>query len=441
LKRRTILGALWTSWGYVISNALRTGAHIAIAWLLYPEAFGIIAAVHVLLAGLNMLSDLGVIPVVVRDPRGGDPDFLNTAWTIGVIRGYVLYAFAVALAWPLAEFYREPALTAIFPVASLALILNSFRSPALMLAIRRIAVKEQVLIEFFAQIAGIIVILTLAALLETVAALVAGILATSIVWLVLSYTHLEGPSPRFRWDRDAWRAIWSFGKWIFLSTALTFVAGHTDRLILGRLMTMAWLGIYSIARNLTDMVEGLIERLARSILFPAFSEIHRTDRSRLKSVYYRTRLKLDLLVLPACGGMIVLGRSVIPCLYDERYEAVGWIFQILVLRVTVAAVVSPCQACLVSMGNSRIIFFRSLARAIWVAVSIPICWQLWGLQGLCGAGALSEVPALAIMWVSFWRSGLLDLKREALAVVFYGVGVAAGWLALKLAVAVGILTG
>ena len=46
-----------------------------------------------------------------------------------------------------------------------------------------------------------------------------------------------------RWDPEARKSLLRFGRWIFLSTALSFVAMQIDRLTLGRLIDPAALGI------------------------------------------------------------------------------------------------------------------------------------------------------------------------------------------------------
>ena len=55
-----------------------------------PEAFGIMALVNVLIQGLTMFSDVGIEPAIVQHRRGDEPRFYNTAWTVQILRGFVL---------------------------------------------------------------------------------------------------------------------------------------------------------------------------------------------------------------------------------------------------------------------------------------------------------------------------------------------------------------
>src|SRR6266705_3556248 len=102
-------GSVWTILGYAASQVLRLVSTIVLArQLLGPQAFGLVALVNVFLTGLDLLSDLGIGMDVIQHPRGDDPAFINTAFTIQAGRGLVLWVLATALAYPFAEFYHQP---------------------------------------------------------------------------------------------------------------------------------------------------------------------------------------------------------------------------------------------------------------------------------------------------------------------------------------------
>ncbi len=92
LRGLALRGSIWTLGGYGASQVLRLAGNLVLARLLFPEAFGLSALVGVFMVGLAMFSDVGIGPSVIRSHRGDDADFLNTAWTIQVIRGLVLWA-------------------------------------------------------------------------------------------------------------------------------------------------------------------------------------------------------------------------------------------------------------------------------------------------------------------------------------------------------------
>jgi len=99
-------------------NTVRLPSSLVVTRLLLKEHFGLIALVNTFIMGLHLLSDIGVGQAVVQNTRD-DPDFVNTVWTINIIRGVVLYLIATACAGPCAAFYEIPILAPLVRVAAL----------------------------------------------------------------------------------------------------------------------------------------------------------------------------------------------------------------------------------------------------------------------------------------------------------------------------------
>src|SRR5262245_44517632 len=123
LKSRVISGSIWTIGSYVATQVLRLGGNLIFARLLYPEAFGLMALVTIFVQGLAMFSDIGIGPSIIQSRRGEDPRFLNTAWTIQVVRGFLLWTVSAVGARPFAIWYGKPELASLIPVAALGTII------------------------------------------------------------------------------------------------------------------------------------------------------------------------------------------------------------------------------------------------------------------------------------------------------------------------------
>ena len=59
--------------------------------LLVREVYALMDVTMVFLQGLHMFADVGIGTSIVQSKRGDDRDFLNTAWTVQVLRGLVLW--------------------------------------------------------------------------------------------------------------------------------------------------------------------------------------------------------------------------------------------------------------------------------------------------------------------------------------------------------------
>src|SRR6056297_1078407 len=86
LRTRAIKSAIWTVGGIMTSQILRLISNLILTRILFPEAFGTMALVLVFITGLAMFSDLGIHTSIIQNDRSREPAFLNTAWTLQIIR-------------------------------------------------------------------------------------------------------------------------------------------------------------------------------------------------------------------------------------------------------------------------------------------------------------------------------------------------------------------
>ena len=328
LKSLAIRGAAWTLGAYGASQVLRLGGNLVLTRLLAPEAFGVMSLVFVFMQGLQMFSDIGIAPSIIQNKRGQDAVFLNTAWTIQVLRGIALALAACALATPYAMFYGHPELVALIAVASINAVLSGFFSTRLATQNRKLAMGRLALVDLASQVFSLCVMFLWVLAWPTVWALVAGGIAGSAAKLVLSHRALPGEANRFAWDAGARRELFKFGRWIFISTALTFVAAQADRLVFGWIASLETLGIYAVALTMASVPTQVIQRIGSGVLFPVYSRIANSGQP-LSGRLDRARRPLLIASGAVLAALIAVGPQVIDLLYDDRYLAAGWMLQLL----------------------------------------------------------------------------------------------------------------
>lgn len=413
--------------GYGVSQALRLASNLVLTRLLFPEAFGLMTIVNVVMFGMQMLSDVGIVQAVIQNPRGDDDDFLNTAWSLQIVRGAALCSVTWLLAWPASIFYEEPVLKWMLAVAGTQLLIAGFESTSFFTLHRRVASLHRAIIEVGVHFATAAATVAIAYYWQSVWALILGASIGSVVRLLWSHLIDVGYRNRFAWDESARQEILHFGRWIFGSSIASFLSTQSDRLILGRLLGMSLLGVYGIAMIVSEFVGAAVGKIVSGVFYPVFSRVHHEDPSRLAEEYDHARSRLDLASLPAIGMLAMLGDFVIELLWDPRYAEAGWMLRILCLRVAVAAIMLPCEVCLVATGESRFGFMRSVAIMLAIVIGVPVGYSVAGAEGLVWAVALSELPAVLVLWPAAARRGLWRWQREVQAVALFGLGLGAGW--------------
>ena len=131
LRLRALRGSAWTMSDYFVARGLALVSNVVLSYLLAAQAFGLMATVSVFLTGLQMFSDIGIGPNIIFSKRGDDPKFLNTAWTIQVIRGSALFLLSGLVAWPVAVWYAEPSLLSLLPICGFTSCIQGLTSTSL----------------------------------------------------------------------------------------------------------------------------------------------------------------------------------------------------------------------------------------------------------------------------------------------------------------------
>ena len=411
-RKQALAGSVWTLLGYGGSQVIRLGSNLILAHLLFPAAFGVMALVSVFMQGLQMFSDVGIGPSIIQNKRGDDPVFLNTAWTIQVIRGFGLWFFSCLLAWPAAAFFgrNDPMagqLLYILPVIGLSSILGGFNSTAVFSLNRNLQVGKVTLLELVPQLISVIAMTVWAWVAPSVWALVGGGLFYSVVRLPMSHFLNRPMKNQLAWDPACVGELMRFGKWIFLGTIVSFFAGSLDRILLGKLLTLQELGIYSIALTFARVGIEVSTRLSVTVLFPILSR-SQDDPVTLVGQSIRAR---GLILL--AGGALVCGLAIsapafFRLLYDPRYATAGVVSQWLAILVWFTIVLSSMERVPLALGHPRALFVAGLVITFGYALAVPAYWAA-GLPGfILGISAGSLIAHLVLLrWVPLRRDDML----------------------------------
>ena len=423
------------------SQALRLLSNLVLSRLLFPEAFGLMALVTVFITGLQMLSDAGVSPSIMRNERGDTPQFLNTAWSVQVLRGAVLWILTVAIASPVAAVYNEPLLAQLLPVAGISLLITGLTPTRYETYLRHLRAARVTLLDLISQAIGIAAVTVLAWWLQSVWALVFGTILGAAVRVVILHAFLDGHVDRFHINREDAAEIITFGRWIFLSSISGFFVLQGDKAILGAYLSLAALGVYNIGYFMGIFAAQLTDVVQAKVMIPLFRETNPVKNSHDALVVKRLRLLLS------GGGLVLLGMFafggtiVIEMLYDPRYASAGLIVVLIASAQMMGLASKVYDQAALAYGDSRGFFIVVAVRAVVQTIFLWVGVETFGVAGaLVGQGiALLAAHVGSIMLArkhSCWdplhdgiiiggafalSAGALFLHRDGL-MTFFAVG-------------------
>lgn len=400
LFARAMRGSAFTAGSYAISQIIRLGANLVLTRLLFPEAFGLMALVSVVLVGLAMFSDMGVGPAISQHPRGDERAFLDTAYSINVARGGLLWLLTCTLAYPVAALYDAPDLRLLLPVAGITLLIAGFNPTRIDTANRHLLLGRLTLLDLMAQFIGIAAMLVLALVMQSVWALVIGAIFGSAAKLVILSKWLPGPANRVRWDKEAAHDLIHFGKWIFLSTACGFLLAQGDKAIFGAYLSLQELGVYNIGYFLASFPVLLAGAVVGRIMIPLYrdhppaaSAANFTKMRRLR--FGVTGGTLILLAVLALTGVALVG-----VMYDARYAGAGAIVVAIACMQMPGVVGMTYDQSALAAGDSRTYFLLMALKATVQTAAFLIGAAQGGVMGALLAQAIALVllhPAIVLL--------------------------------------------
>ena len=423
--------------GFGSGQILRFGSNLALTRLLFPEAFGLMAIVTVCFIGLEMLSDIGINTSIIQSKRGDDPDFLRTAWTLGVIRGLILWLCACLIAWPAAWFYGEPQLASMIPVSGLTSLLMGFQTTAIPQHSRQMKFGKLTVLRLISQAFGLTVTVLLAWQMRSVWALVLGGVIGTTFQTWLPYRVLPGIRHYIAIDRTCVREIIRFGRWLLFATAMGYLAGQAaDKLVLGKLVSPEILGIYSLAFMLAQLPSSVVAALMGQVFYSALSEVARNDDSRYAEKLHHVRDSIWRPLLLLIVSLGFFGPLLFETLWDSRYHAAGWMLQLLLINVWFDGLNSSLNAALLARGDS---FASTVQNALMLLIGVPgmmlgyFHGDVAGLiVGMLAGKVAAHVAIHLLLWrqrISVWRQ---DCGAHLLFFIFAALVVLSSGLKISL---------
>jgi O-antigen/teichoic acid export membrane protein len=353
MKARAIRGTALSIFGFGSAQFIRLASNLILTRLLFPEAFGLMALVQVVVIGLENFSDMGIHPLILQSKNGEKTAFLNTAWTIQIIRGVFLWILACLITAPVANFYGQAELLTILPVLALTTVLSGFRSTKYSLASRHLILGRITMLELMGQVIGTTIMILIAWWLRSVWALVIGSLIGVFFNVMLTHLLLPGPRNRLCWDKPTAWEVFHFGKFIFVSTVAGYLLQQGDRLVLGKYVSLEELAIFTIAYMFGSLSLMLNAQVNARVMLALYKQRPPLDSDSNFRQIGRARFLLISAFIGFAALIAFVGEPLIKLLYDPRYYGAGPMLVLLSLSFIPTLIFDGYKNILLANGNSR----------------------------------------------------------------------------------------
>ena len=307
-------------------------------------------------------------------------------------------------------------------------LIAGLQSAGLFVSQRRMQLRRRAVFEIANTVIASAVAIALALTIKSVWALIISLVVGTIIATLLSFLVFERRLPRLRWEAAHVREIISFGKWIFLSTAIYFAATSYDRFYFVAAVPIAMAGIYGVARTFSDMLAALAQRAGALLVFPRAAAMQ-DRREELAPRLRNTRRKTLALVALTIGAAVAASDQFILLAYDPRYHAAAFMVPLLIVGVWFGILSTFADSMLMGAGRPAPGAWANLAKFAVMLVGLPIA--------LANGSLLEALVVLVLAEVARWLALLPPSRRErfaglsddlALTLLMAATALAAKWL-------------
>ena len=395
LRSRVISAAGMVASGSVMRQLLSFVRTAVIARMLSLEDFGIAATFMMTMAFAEMLTDFGVEKVMVQATHGDDRRFEGTVHLLLVIRGLILAFVLLLLARPISvHLFDVPHAAWAFYVLALIPLIRAFSHVDYLRYQREMRFRPTVVVQVVPELIATILAWPFLYWLGTYAAVLWLIIGQSVVVVIMGHVVAERPY-RWAWSREAFRYIVRFGWPLLVSGFLMYGILQGDRVVIGSMLDMTALALFTAALKLTQAPSMFTGRVLTSIALPLLARLQ-DDRPAFDRQHGQISVVCGLLGGGLVGTLLVVAGPLVVLVYGDRFaEAatiVGWLLAAEGIRMVRYA---PIFAAL-SLGDTQNLLISNIVRGSALIVVIAVVARGGGLVAVAIVACFGEAVALLV---------------------------------------------
>ncbi len=322
---------------------------IALARLLVPEDFGLVALAMAVIAVLELLGAFS-FDVVLIQKQHADRSYYDTAWTFNVIVGVASAAALMLLARPVAAFYNDARLETIMMLLALAPLVDGMQNIGVVAFRKDMQFHKEFVFLLTKKLISFTVTLSLAFWLQNYWALIVGVITGRVTGTALSY-WVHPFRPRFALSKRA--ELFHFSFWLFMTNVANFVTNRVPDFVVGKIAGAHALGLFSISYEVSNMpTTELVAPINRAV-FPGYAKLG-NEVAALRAGYLNVIGLIGIFAIPAAFGLAATASVFVPLVLGDKWLDAIVLIQVLAFYGLLNAVEGNTGSVYLAQGKPKI---------------------------------------------------------------------------------------
>jgi len=419
---KIVIGFTWVMLGRGVQAVLALGVLAILARLLSPLEFGLVGLAMIAVGFADIFAAMGVGQALVQRKDLDDAHVIS-AWWLNLSLALLLAGLIWVISPWIADFFETPALEPVLKVMTLVFPCKALGLTARSLLERRLHFRALVSVEIASYVvgyAGVGVVMALHG--YGVWSLVCAVLTQTALQSLLQYGIVRHSlTPRLQ--RNAVRDLVAFGGWISLAQIAMYLGNQGDRVIIGRFLDAAMLGLYTQAHRIAMLPVDFVGSAVSKVLFPALSS-SQDDGEILRKTYLHGLAAVAMLLMPPSLVAVLMAPEIVATLLGPGWEGAVVPLQIIAAATYFRASYKLSASLFKATGRVR----NHAGQHITYAAAIIILCLIGQSFGISGVAAGVSVAVLIHFGLRLSLSmrilelSIKDIVKEHVAAVFLSVG-------------------
>lgn len=411
LTHQTLSAFFWQSGVAAANLVFRVVILIVLARHLPAQDFGIVAAAMVVSHMTQAVTQIGVAKALVQRPVLLD-HHVRSGFLATVVMGAAATALLAFGASLFAAPFKIEGLEPVIRFLSVLLLLNSITAVPMALIHRARKFRISSVIELITFLFGYGVV----GMLLTLAGF--GVWSLAIAEVshagsrTLLYMLVARPPLGLRWNLTALKELFEVGSGYTAGQIGNLLATQVDYFIVGRMLGVTALGLYSRAYQFLMLPAQLIGTAAQTVLFPSLASIQ-DQPDRVARAFLRATGMIALTTLPISGVLMILGPELVNITLGPRWQGMIVPFQILIATLLFRTSYKISDSVSLALGSMVQRAWRQWIYAAAVTAGAGFGAR-WGLPGVsAGVGAAVALNFLMMLQLAMRVTGVSAYRMLA----------------------------
>lgn len=361
LKDKTAKGLLWGGISNSVQQLLNLLFGIFLARLLTPDDYGMVGMLTIFSLIAGSIQESGFISALINKKDIQHEDY-NAVFWFSTLTSLCIYALLFMSAPFIANFFHQPALTALARYSFLGFVISSLGTAHTAYLNKNLMVKQKTLSNLIGlSVSGIVGII-----LAYNGYSYWGIATQSIVYvsIVMSCYWFFSPwKPTLAFHFTPLKGMLTFSSKMLATNIFNHINNNILSIIFGKYYSEQEVGYYNQANKWNSMGHSLVSGMINGVAQPVLNKVSEEKERQLR--IFRKMMRFTALIsFPAMFGLSLIAPELITITITDKWAKSAEILQLLCIGGAFFPLNGLCSNLIISKGRSN--------RYMWITVTLGL---------------------------------------------------------------------